>query len=78
MTLDGDIYKLSAHMNVTNREGGMDHTLNTFWRWSGEGRLVGSVIRFTYEMSFAGVDKEMGRGSFRRSGSRYIVEVDGA
>ena len=78
VTLDGDLYKLSAYMNVTNREGGMEHTSNTFWRWSGEGRLVGNVIRFTYEASFGGDDKETGRGSFRRSGSRYIVEVDGA
>jgi hypothetical protein len=76
---DGQRYQLSAYIVVTNREGGMERTSKTFWRWTGEGRLVGRVIRFRYRVQFVGSPPEQEeRGSFRRSGRAYILDLDGA
>lgn len=54
ITVEADTYGLHGTMNVTNREPGMDHTSNTFWSWTGDGRLVDGVINFTCQKKFAG------------------------
>ena len=44
----GGVYSLSALMNDTNREPGMDHTSNTHWRWTGSGSVRGSMLAFMF------------------------------
>jgi hypothetical protein len=78
VALEGDNYRLTATMNITNREDGMDRTSNTFWTWTGEGRLVRGRIQFTYEARFVGGGLESGRGSFRASKGKYVLELDGS
>jgi hypothetical protein len=64
-------YSLTAFMNDTNREPGMDHTSNSHWRWMGSGAMRGSALEFTF--SSAGTAPE--KGSLRRTRAGMLLKL---
>lgn len=65
-------YSLTASMNDTNREDGMDHTSNTHWRWSGTGTVHNDRLTFRFDSG----DAELGGGTLRRDRSGFILMLD--
>ena len=66
-------YSLTASMNDTNREPGMDHTSNTHWDWSGTGTVQGDCLAFTYDSH----DAEPGKGTLCRDRRDFILTLSG-
>jgi hypothetical protein len=72
VTKQNGAYSLSAEMNDTNREEGMDHTSNTHWRWTGTGSVRNDVLVFT----FTSTGDQSRQGSIRRDHSEFILTLD--
>ena len=72
VTKQNGAYSLSAEMNDTNREEGMDHTSNTHWRWVGTGSVRNDVRLHIY------LNRRSVTAGFHPSRSQWIYSYAGS
>jgi hypothetical protein len=73
VTKQNESYSLTASMNDTNREAGMDHTSNSHWDWSGTGAVQGDCLAFTYDAP----DAKPGKGILCGDRRGFILTLSG-
>ena len=73
ISVEKEAYSLSAEMNDTNREEGMDHTSNSHWNWTGLGGIHDGILVFTFNSPEGG----QRNGSIRRERAGLTLKLDG-
>jgi hypothetical protein len=64
--------RLTAYMNDTNQEAGMDQISNSRSLWTGQGSMRGDSLVFVYKAN--GVDR---KGSLEANRSGFLLTLDG-